>query len=158
MKPYSVVLLAVLALSPAYAADSRGVLAATSAVALDVDGIEDELAPYGLDRGRILEGMTARLHAAGVEVAPADALRADEHAGVLRLRVRLMRTLYFFYLYNVNLTLHSRLPLQGGAGYTTVETWSDGWIGSVQPTDVGVLGRYAAELVDRFIAARAADR
>lgn len=156
MKPYLALLLAVLAW-PAFATESRGVLAATGAVALEVDGIDADLAPYGLERGRVLEEMAARLRSAGIAVLPAEPLRPDDGAGVLRLRVRLMRTLYYFYLYNVNLTLHSPLPLQDG-GYTTVETWSDGWVGSVQPTDVGLLAGHAGELVNRFIAARAADR
>lgn len=138
------------------AVESSGALAATRAVVIEIDGVDEELAAYGLSRASIVKAMTSRIESAGVNVISGSQLE-QQGAAVLRLRVRLMRTLHYFYLYNVNLTLGSKVPLEGKDAYTIVPTWSDGWVGSLQPTDVGLIENHAAELLSRFLAARAGE-
>ncbi len=138
---------------------TQGVLGATEALTLVIDGLDEEMAAHGLSRMKVEEAISSRLLTAGIQVLPENELSAAKNAGVLTLRVRLMRAPYFFYLYNINLTLGSKLVVNPDAnGFTTVETWSDGWVGAMQPTDVGQLQGFAEELLARFLAQRAAER
>ena len=67
-----------------------------------------------------------------------------------------MRAPFYFYLYDVNLSLRSKLSLAQDAGaYATVETWSDGSTGALQPSDLTPLRDLSLQLVDRFIAEHA---
>lgn len=134
-------------------AATSGALAGTTSVVIEIDGVDEELAAYGLSRANLVQDMTARLQQAGIEVVPGAELGRDG-AAVLRFRVRLMRTLYFFYLYNVNLTLNSKVAVEGDGAWTTIATWSEGWTGSMQPTDVGLIAKYAGDLTEQFLAAR----
>lgn len=149
-------LLGLCLLPGAATAATAGALAGAKSVVLEIDGVDEDLSAHGLSRKGLEQELTRRLEGAGVEVIPGSELGRDG-AAVLRFRVRLVRTLYYFYLYNVNLTLNSKVALQGGNAFTTLPTWSDGWTGSLQPTDVGLIGRYAGDLLDRFLAARAGE-
>ena len=150
------------ALVPARAAalhHAQGVLGATDSLVLVIDGVDEQLAAHGLSRVKLEEAIASRLLAAGMQVVPEAALSARENAGVLRLRVRLNRAPYYFYLYNVNLTLNSKLPLNhGGDAFITTPTWSDGWVGALQPTEVGQIQDFAEELLARFLTQRAGER
>jgi hypothetical protein len=158
-----VVLLAPVAVAAPQAADKLQTweslpLRGVHAVAFVIDGLDDDgLSPYGLSRSGLLAGVAERLRHAGLEVVDPAALPDRSDAALLSLHVRLMRAPYYFYLYNVRLALRSRLPLAQDAGaYTTIETWSEGSVGEVQPTSLGTLSDYSLLLVDRFIAAHAA--
>ena len=134
---------------------AQGMLGATDVLTVVIDGLDEELAAHGLSRLKVEQEISGRLQAAGMQVVPESELGAAKNAGVLTLRVRLMRAPYFFYLYNINLTLRSKLTMTPDAGaYTTIETWSDGWVGAMQPTDVGQLHGFAGELLARFLAQR----
>ena len=138
---------------------TEGVLGVTDALTLVIDGLDEEMAAHGLSRIKVEQEISSRLLAAGVQVVPEGDLAATKNAGVLTLRIRLMRAPYFFFLYNINLTLRSKLPVNPDANaFTTVETWSDGWVGAMQPTDVGQLQGFAEELLARFLEQRAAER
>ena len=138
---------------------SQGVLGATDALLLVIDGLDEELAAQGLSRIMVEQAISSRLLAAGVQVVPENGFAAAKDAGVLTLRIRLNRAPYYFYLYNINLTLNSKLPVtEGSAAFTTIPTWSDGWVGALQPTEAGQLQGFAEELLTRFLAQRAAER
>jgi hypothetical protein len=131
-----------------------GALEHTNAVVLVIDGVDEELAAHGLSGEALRRTLASDLQAAGVAVVDEAALVADDRTGELRLRVRLMRAPYYFYLYNVNLTLNSKVGLAGGDAFTTLPTWSDGWVGALMPTDVARINDFAKELLSRFIAQR----
>ena len=138
---------------------THGVLGATDTLMLVIDGLDEEMAAHGLSRIKVEQEISSRLQAAGVQVVPEGELAAAKNAGVLTLRVRLMRAPYFFFLYNINLTLSSKMPVDPDANaFTTVETWSDGWVGAMQPTDVGQLQGFAEELLARFLEQRAGEK
>lgn len=153
--------ISVLITAPTQAAAVRhtqGVLGATDSLVLVIDGVDEQLAAHGLSRARLEQAITSRLQAAGMQVVPESDLSSRESTGVLELRVRLNRAPYFFYLYNINLTLNSKLSLSPGrSAFTTTPTWSDGWVGAMQPTEVGQLQGYAEELLARFLAQRAGE-
>ena len=146
--------------SPAAAVNhTQGVLGATDALLLVIDGLDEELAVQGLSRMKVEQAISSRLLAAGVRVVPENDLPATKNAGVLTLRIRLNRAPYYFYMYNINLTLNSKLPITDGSqAFTTIPTWSDGWVGAIQPTEAGQLQGFAEELLTRFLAQRAAER
>jgi len=134
---------------------AQGMLGATDALMVVIDGLDEELAAHGLSRLKVEQEISSRLQAAGMQIVPESEFAAAKNAGVLTLRVRLMRAPYFFFLYNINLTLRSKLAMTPDTGaYTTIETWSDGWVGAIQPTDVGQLHGFAGELLARFLAQR----
>jgi hypothetical protein len=138
---------------------TQGALGATDALMLVIDGVDEELAAQGLSRMKMERDISSRLLAAGVQVVPESGLAAGANTGVLTLRIRLERAPYYFFMYNIKLTLNSKLPMNpDGSAFTTVPTWSDGWGGSIQPTDVGQIQGYAEELVTRFLAQRAGER
>jgi len=134
---------------------TQGALGATDALMLVIDGVDEEMAAQGLSRMKMEQDISSRLQAAGVQVVPESGLAAGANTGVLTLRIRLERAPYYFFMYNIKLTLSSKLPINpDGSAFTTVPTWSDGWNGSMQPTDVGQIQGYAEELLARFLAQR----
>jgi len=138
---------------------TQGVLGATDALMLVIDGVDEELAANGLSRTRMEQDISSQLLAAGVQVVPESNLATGANTGVLTLQIRLERAPYYFFMYNIKLTLRSKLPMiPDGSAFTTVPTWSDGWTGAIQPTDVGQLQGHAEELLARFLAQRAAER
>ena len=138
---------------------TEGVLGATDALLLVIDGLDEELAAQGLSRSKVEQSISSRLLAAGVQVVPENGFAAAKGAGVLTLRVRLNRAPFYFYMYNINLTLNSKLPVTEGSGaFTTIPTWTEGWVGALQPTEAGQLQGFAEELLTRFLAQRAAER
>ena len=138
---------------------THGALGATDALMLVIDGVDEEMAAQGLSRTKVEQAITSRLLAAGMQVVPESELAAAKNAGVLTLRIRLNRAPYYFFLYNINLTLSSKLLVNPDANaFTTIPTWSDGWVGAMQPTEVGHLQGFAEELLARFLAQRTAER
>jgi hypothetical protein len=134
------------------AAAGDGAPTATTAVVVEVDAMDEDLGNFGTSSAGLGELLTRQLQSAGVKVI-AGADLGQEGAALLRLRVRLMRSGYVE-LYGINLSLHNKVRLEGGAAYTTIETWSDGGTGSIAQSDVDVIENVAAELVDRFLATR----
>lgn len=137
---------------PAGTAGSGGAAAATTAVVLVVDAMDEELGNFGTSRARLAALITRQLESAGVQVVAGTDL-GQAGAALLRLRVRLMRSGYVE-LYGINLSLNNKVSIEGGAAYSTIETWSDGGTGSIAHSEVAVIEKFAAELVRRFLAAR----
>lgn len=127
-----------------------------AAVALVVNGEDEELSSYGLSRAGLVAEMSEHLRQAGIEVLTPEALPPRPDAALLSLRIRLMRAPYYFYLYNVKLSLRSKVSLAQDAGaYAMVETWSDGTVGALQPTDLPRLRDLSLQFIDHFIAEHA---
>ena len=127
-----------------------------AAVALVVDGAEENLTAYGFSRTALIAEISERLKRAGIDVLTPENLPRRPDAALLSLRLRLMRAPYYFYLYNVNLSLRSKVSLAQDAGaYATAETWSDGSVGALQPSDLTPLRDLSLQLIDRFIAEHA---
>lgn len=130
----------------------RGIVAVT----LVIDGVEDDLASYGLDRSALAAAASERLTQAGITVLGSDESARRPDAAFLRLRVRLIRAPYYFYLYGVNLALLGKLALvQDPRSYATVEIWSEGSVGAVQPSDLTPLRDLSLQLIHQFIAEHA---
>ena len=117
------------------------------------DGIGTDLAPYGLDRSKLESAVDELLAQAGIRVlhdqGPAD-------VPTVTVALRLQTTLYHFYLYNIKLTLEAALPLPEPGAWTTLQTWSDGETGAIQPDKLGRLHATALQIVQRFLDERAA--
>ncbi|MBI2994986.1 MAG: hypothetical protein HYY48_12540 [Gammaproteobacteria bacterium] len=123
------------------------------AVALTVDRLDDNLAPYGIDRSGLIAAASERLNRAGIEVIDSGEWAQRTDAAQLSLQVRLIRAPYYFYLYGVRLIARGKLALvHGPNAYATAEIWSEGSVGAVQPSDLGPLRELALRLIDQFIA------
>ena len=124
------------------------------AVALQLEGIEDDYSAHGLVRPELERLLVARLAGAGLEVIPPGNWLDRQDSVLLTLRLRLNRAPYYFFLYNINLAMHSAVTLASnpGASFATIMTWSDGWVGDMQPTELAQVREFATLLVDRFLA------
>jgi hypothetical protein len=140
-------LLLALAAGSAPATDARS----DGAITLVIDGVDGDLASQGLSAADLRRDLAAGLESAGMHVVDADVAAAAARAPTLELRLRLMRAPYYFYLYNVKLTLNSPVALIDG-GTTMLPTWSDGWIGLLMPDEVSRVNGFAQELLARYLA------
>lgn len=122
-----------------------------TSVVVRYEGIDDELAPYGLNRDKLESSISALLGDAGIRVLPDRAGEIPSSAGTVTVKLRLQTTPYQFYLYNVNISLRTPLPLPAAGAYTTLETWSDGETGAIQPHALGKLQSTALQIVQRFV-------
>ena len=136
------------------AADMHGPMTGIRAVALELEGIEDDFASTGLVRATLEQELARQIQSAGIAVIPASDWVAHPGGALLTFRLRLSRTPYYFYLYNVSLTLYNAVTLASSPGraFSPVITWTDGWVGEMQPTELAQVNGFAAQLVDRFLA------
>lgn len=134
---------------PAGGAPLRGI----DTAAVHIEGLTGEVRSSRLNEERLRSLLAGRLSRAGLRVVGVDEIGKYPRGALLTLRVSLTRSPYYFFLYGINLTVHSKQALDGDRDvYTSVKTWSDGQVGMVQPTEMNKIRDLARELTDRFVA------
>jgi len=118
-----------------------------------------EMLRYGVTKNELQEKISQRLRDAGFNVISFEESLENPEAVLLDLRVRLTIPYYAFYSYDLNLSVKQKIPLpQGNNAFYSVRTWSDGQIGALQISGMGLhyLYDYSMQLVDNFIRAHQA--
>lgn len=118
-------------------------------VAVQVDSISHNYARYGLSADKLQTSLSQRLEEAGFKVISMQALADTPGAALLKLGVRLNDSSYY-YSFGVKLSLRRKVALEG-SGFTTVQAWSDGQVGTLTSSEFSKITRHSMELVDNFI-------
>ena len=147
--------LALLALSFAVmaASDHRtGARKNIDTVALSIEGIHRDLGTYSVTTPSLKSILSERLGDAGIRVIDMAELADHPQAAVISLRLTLIRSPYYFYLYGLNMAMKYRLPVDGdGGGFALVKTWSDTRNGMLMPSDAGDIKRMSLEMLDKLL-------
>jgi len=121
-------------------------------VAINIVGLSSEVRSHRLNEEQLRSLLAERLTGAGLRVVGVNRIGAYPRGAVLSLRVNLTRSPYYFFLYGINLTVHSKLSLAGDRDvYTSAKTWSDGQVGMLMPREMRKVRDLSLELANRFI-------
>lgn len=127
-------------------------LAGVTAVALEFNGFHPDYRRYGLDAERLRGALEGRLAAAGLRIATLDEARRDPQVVMLEVRLRMNRTTYYYYSYNLALRAVNWLPLAEHPGASLrVVAWSQGQVGAILPNNLDRLGEYALGFAGGFV-------
>jgi len=141
-----------LATPAATAADGGASLRGVDTVAINIQGLDRDVATRDFNRKELRNLLAGRLADAGLHVIDDGDLDAHPGAVHLILDLNLIRSPYYFFLYGINLSARQRLPLdRDNRAYTSIKTWSDGQNGMLLPRDLDRLNDLSVKLVDGFI-------
>ena len=118
-----------------------------------------EMLRYGVTKNELQEKISQRLRDAGFDVISFKDALEDPDAVLLDLRVRVVIPWGSYYAYDLNLSVKQKVPLpRDSNAFYSVRTWSDGQIGALQISGVGLhyLYDYSMQLVENFIKAHQA--
>ena len=135
--------------------DAYSGLRGISAFAVNVDPphgiIYGNLKIYGISRENLQKRITEKLENAGIDVISyADSIDTPG-AGVLDLRLRVVIPEYYYYSYNLYLSVRQKVKTQQGQQLFLINTWSDTTIGALEESRLTVLNDYADKMIDEFI-------
>ncbi len=152
---YQCLCLALLAVSFAVTAapDHRtGARKDIDTVALSIEGIHRDLGTYSVTTQSLKSILSERLSDAGIRVIDMSELADHPQAVVISLRLSLIRSPYYFYLYGLNMAMKNRLRVSGdGAGLALVKTWSDTRNGMLMPRDAGDIKQISLDMLDKLL-------
>ena len=121
------------------------------AFAVAVDDVTPYLERHGVTTESLKNLVEARLRENGVSVIPMDALKQQEDAAVLHVKVRTNRDRMWFYFYGLSLNVKQKIPLNNSAGGFVAQTiWTTGRTGTFRPSEARYLNDYLNELLVDF--------
>ena len=135
--------------------DAYNGLRGISAFAVNVDPphgiVYGNLKIHGISRENLQNRITEKLENAGINVISYEDSIDTPDAGVLDLRLRVVIPEYYYYSYNLYLTVHQKVKTQQGQQFYAINTWSDTIIGALEESRLSVLNDYADKMIDEFI-------
>ncbi|MCB1749415.1 MAG: hypothetical protein H6977_14360 [Gammaproteobacteria bacterium] len=153
-------LLCVTLTSATHAADtfSANALAGVGRVQVEVEGVANDFARYGLTPDELRRRVEARLAAYGLPVVDAAGARSHADAAQLLVKLTTNRDQYSMYFYAISLRLKRKVPLDAsGTSFAAQEVWSEGQHGILNPSDLKAIYGYVDTLLDAFITAHGRD-
>lgn len=152
-KRYLVPLLLLLLAGPCLAATDGGIpFRGVDTVTIHIRGLERDLKTYGVTDAGLKAMLAQRLATAGIKVVEPGEIDRYPGSAILTLRLTMIRSPYYFFLYNLHLAVQSRLPLERDPRtYTWVTTWSNTKVGMLMPKDQGRIKNLSLELADEFL-------
>ncbi len=143
---------------PLAAADTRAAvlsdgkaLAGITHVQLDVSGIPDEFARFGLTADEMNAKVRLKLTAEGLQMAQAGSPPAAT-SGTLSVSLHANEMQYGFYSYAVSVGFERKVPITpDGNSYIAHEVWRQGQHGVINPSDLKAIYGFAETLVDDFL-------
>jgi len=126
-------------------------LAGITHVQLDISGIPDEFARFGLTADEMSAKVRLKLIAAGLHMAQAGSPPAAA-SGTLRVSLYANEMQYGFYSYAVSVGFERKVPISpDGNSYIAHEVWRQGQHGVINPSDLKAIYGFAETLVGDFL-------
>ncbi len=121
-------------------------------VAVEVSGVRDEFARYGISADRLQTAIATQLQSAGFNVIDRNTALTQPDAKLIRMRVNTNQSQYHFWFYGITLELLGKAPLNNrAAGFTPTLLWTKGQTGVALPMELRKLNDIANELVAAFL-------
>jgi hypothetical protein len=120
-------------------------------VIIQINGLDDKYAPYGLQQGDLIEAISKQLRGGHLEVSNSSLESAADDTALLEVRLRLNETAYYYYSYSLSLNIIQRIPLARENTSLNARTWSNGINGVTTPSEMSRLKQQILTLVDEFL-------
>jgi len=110
------------------------------------------LIALGVTKEKMEENISKQLQAAGFNIISVNDARNDPSAALIKVRIRLIKSLGVVYSTSINITMKQKVYLGQNA---TTSYYADAWTGGVtsglSQNDLPSINTYAKELIDDFI-------
>ncbi len=122
-------------------------------VVIQINGLDDQYARYGLQQADLIESITKQLKGGQLDVSNSSLANAADDTAALEIRIRINETAYYYYSYSLSLNIIQRIPLARENTSLNATTWSNGINGVTTPSEMGRLKQQILTLVDEFLVA-----
>jgi len=123
-----------------------------AALAVSIEDVDRDLAPYGFTADKLRKLVSDRLAAAGLAIVDYPTALSMPHAGLFRVRVITNHDAQGFYHLSVKCELRQKIPLNNSAqGFVSHAVWSDARNGIMLASEVEKIEPLVHELIANFL-------